>query len=217
MTTAKGTLLALGEARMFTCHDNTQIDIVYKRSSDNRKTWSNLELKYNQRILIPFCRNNLIIMQTYSDDDGLTFTPPQIIPNITRSEWKWSAIYWFCHVKWYIGGITFDRITILNTLVQPLRGCEDSTLYHSNTRHLFYSGLAEVSTTRTNLSLHISKDNGENWGYIKTICPGSSSYSSLTTLIDQSIGILYEKGSTMGAPDSLTFTIVYNQTKKEYV
>ena len=102
LTTSKGTLIAFGEARMYSCSDNTQIDIVYKRSVDNGQTWSNLQilyrgnstngnytrvgnvapvqLKYNQRILIPFCKNNLIVMQTYSDDDGLTFSPPQIIP-----------------------------------------------------------------------------------------------------------------------------------------
>ncbi len=115
------------------------------------------------------------------------------------------------------GGITFNKIIVLKTLIQPLYGCEGSTLYHQNTRQLFYTGLAETSTTRTNLSLHVSTDNGENWTYIKTICPGSSSYSSMTTLNDQSIGLLYEKGSTMGAIDSLTFTIIYNETKKNCV
>jgi sialidase-1 len=114
LTTARGTLLAFGEARMFSCGDTTQTDIVYKRSLDNGQTWSNLQilyrgnasndnynhvgnitpvqLKYNQRILIPFCKNNLIVMQTYSDDDGLTFSPPQIIPNVTKSNWKWVGL-----------------------------------------------------------------------------------------------------------------------------
>ncbi|CAF3095581.1 unnamed protein product, partial [Rotaria sp. Silwood2] len=32
LTTIQGTLLAFGEARMFNCHDNTQIDIVFTRS-----------------------------------------------------------------------------------------------------------------------------------------------------------------------------------------
>jgi sialidase-1 len=313
LTTIRGTLLAFGEARMYTCNDNTLIDIVYKRSLDNGKTWSNLQilyrgnssdenfnwvgnfapvqLKYNQRILIPFCKNNLIPMQTYSDDDGLTFSPPQIIHNITKPNWRWLALgppgglllqsnrilipgdystnsnvmggsfsTGFVMLndfngqidKWYLGGeynlddyypnegqavellpntnsifinarsfttkrigaysndggITFNKINVLNTLVQPLHGCEGSTIYLQNSRQLFYSGLAETSTTRTNLSLHISKDNGENWMFIKSICPGSSGYSSMTILNDQSIGVLYEKGSTMSAPASLTFTIV---------
>ena len=41
-------------------------------------------------------------------------------------------------------------------------GVKVQHLYHQNSRQLFYSGPAEISTIRTNLSLHISKDNGEN-------------------------------------------------------
>ena len=38
LTTAKGTLIAFGEGRMYTCDDNTQKDIVYKRCLDDGKT-----------------------------------------------------------------------------------------------------------------------------------------------------------------------------------
>jgi sialidase-1 len=114
LTTIKGTLLAFGEARKPSCSDYAQTDIVYKRSLDNGQTWSNMrilfqgnatnnnfsrvgniapvQLDYNGRILIPFCKNNLIVMQTYSDDDGVTFSLPQIIPNVTRPEWKWVGL-----------------------------------------------------------------------------------------------------------------------------
>ena len=315
LTTSKGTLLAFGEARMFTCDDNTQIDIAYKRSVDNGKTWSELkvlyrgnssginynrggnfapvQLKYNQRILVPFCRNNLIPMQSYSDDDGLTFSPAEVIYNVTKPEWKWVALgppsglllqsnrilipgdystmdghssSGFVMIndfngqidKWYLGGqysldkyypnegqavellpnpnsifinarsdqtvrlgvysndggITFSSVKILNNLVQPLHGCEGSTLYHGNTRQLFYSGIAET-TMRTNLSLHLSVDNGENWKYLKTIWPGPSAYSSLAKLNDESIGILFEGGNAT-AYDSLLFTVVYNATEQKH-
>ncbi|CAF4950971.1 unnamed protein product [Rotaria sp. Silwood1] len=321
LTTVKGTLLAFGEARLFSCSDYTQTDIVYKRSFDNGQTWSNLQilyrgnssndkynrvgniapvqLKYNQRILIPFCKNNLIIMQTYSDDDGLTFSQPQIIPHVTKPHWKWVGLgppgglllqsnrilipaYYSIHSndngllsngyvmlndfngqldKWYLGGefhreayfpnecqavellpntnsifinsrslgrkrigaysnnggITFNKVIVLNTLVQPLTGCQGSTIYHKNTHQIFYTGLAETSIIRSNLSLYISQDNGENWTYIKTIYQGSSSYSSLTIMNDESIGLLYEwanKTDVIFQPDYMTFTIVYNQTKK---
>ena len=232
LTTARGTLIAFGEARMYTCGDTTQKDIVYKRSSDNGQTWSKLQvlyggnssgenfnwvgnlppvqLKYNQRILFPFCQNNRLIMQTYSDDDGITFAPAQVVPNVIRANWQWvglgppgglllqsnrilipghystngsaigSSSVGFLMVndfngqvdKWYVGGeysldnyypsesqavellpkansifinarsydtkrigaysddggITFKKITVLKTLVQPLHGCEGSTL-----------------------------------------------------------------------------------------
>jgi len=324
LTTAKGTLLAFGEARMFSCSDYTQTDIIYKRSLDNGKTWSNLQvlyqgnasnenytrvgniapvqLKYNQRILIPFCKNNLIVMQTYSDDDGLTFTKPEIIYNVTKPNWKWVGLgppgglllqsnrilipaYYSIHEndngllstgyvmlnddngqidKWYLGGefhlityfpnecqavellpnnnsifinarslgekrigaysndggITFHTVKVLHTLVQPLTGCQGSTIYHQNTHQLFYTGLAETSFIRSHLSLYISEDNGDNWTFTKTIFQGSSSYSSLTTLNDQSIGLLYEWANNTDLvflPDYMTFTIVYNQTQNKSV
>ena len=64
------------------------------------------------------------------------------------------------------GGVTFNKVTILNTLIQPLHGCEGSTIYHQSTRQIFYSGL-DSTTIRQNLSLHISNDNGENWKFVK--------------------------------------------------
>ena len=51
-----------------------------------------VQLKYNQRILLPFCKNNAVPMQTYSDDDGLTFSPPEVIHNITKPDWKWDCL-----------------------------------------------------------------------------------------------------------------------------
>ena len=315
LTTARGTLIAFSEARMFNCADGTQIDIVYKRSLDNGKTWSELkiacrgndtnggytagnpapvQLKYNQRILLPFCKNNAIPMQTYSDDDGLTFSSPQVIHNITKPDWKWLALgppgglllqsdriiipgdfstgdgaHGSSFVmyndfngqvdKWVLGGnfslgdhhpnecqavellpnanlifinarsidkvrigaysndggITFNKVTVLNTLIQPLGGCEGSTLYHQSTRQIFYSGVHDTSM-RHNLSLHISNDRGENWRFVKTIWAGPSAYSSLTTLNDQSVGVLYEAGIA-NPYETLAFTIIYNQTEKKFI
>ena len=32
------------------------------------------------------------------------------------------------------GGVTFNKVTVLDTLVQPEGGCEGSTMYHENTQ-----------------------------------------------------------------------------------
>ena len=310
LTTIRGNLLAFGEARLFNCGDETRKDLVYKRSTDNGQTWSELkilvranvssensvdyvgnlppvQLKYNQRILMVFCKNNHMIMQSYSDDDGLTFSKPELITNVTKPEWKWvgtgppgglllqsnrilipghystnassigGSSVGFVMLndhngqvdKWYLGGeynlddyapseaqavellpninsvfinarsystkrigayssdggLTFSKVKILNTLVQPPGGCEGSSLYHQSTRRLFYSGLAVNVTQRTHLSLYVSKDEGENWSFIETIWSGPSAYSSLTTLTDQSIGILFEAG-TKESYESVLFT-----------
>jgi sialidase-1 len=99
-------------------------------------------------------------------------------------------------------------------MTAPPHGCEGSTLYHQNTRQLFYSGLANNST-RINVSLYISKDNGENWSFIKTIFQGPSAYSSMAILSDQSVGILFEGGDKTPY-DSLRFTIIYNGTENKF-
>jgi sialidase-1 len=109
-TTFNGSLLAFGEARRWDCSDFTSTDLVMKRSTDNGQTWSPLEVVYsnttatqnvtignaaplqlraNGRILLPFCKNNRLVFQTYSDDDGLTWAPPELVPGGIHPDWQW--------------------------------------------------------------------------------------------------------------------------------
>jgi len=104
------------------------------------------------------------------------------------------------------GGLTFNKVNILKTLIQPMHGCEGSTIYDQTTRQLLYTGISQLST-RTNLSLYTSQDNGDNWSFRKTIWPGPSAYSALTKLNDQSVGVLFEGGVTTPY-DSILFTII---------
>lgn len=110
--TRNGTLLAFAEARYQSCSDFAATDLVWKRSTDNGTTWSKLAVVYGNssvahgvinvignaapvqprsgtRILLPFCRNNLQVLQTHSDDDGLSWAPPVAVPGGTRTAWQW--------------------------------------------------------------------------------------------------------------------------------
>lgn len=319
LITSKGSLLAFGEARLFSCGDYTQTDLVYKRSTDNGQTWSSMkilyrgnstssnddftrvgnvapvQLKTSERILIPFCKNNLIPMLTLSDDDGVTFSDPQVIPNVTKPDWKWigfgppaglllqsnrilipsyyttlprdDGLFSTGYVmlndhdgqldKWYLGGefkhelyfpneaqavellpqsnsifinsrtletrrigafsndggISFHSVKLLHPLIQPISGCEGSTIYDVNSRKLFYTGINTKSFVRSNLTLWTSDNLGERWKFVKTIFPGPSAYSALTIMTDQSIGLLYEwanKTRNIFEPDYISFKIIYN-------
>ncbi len=112
LVTRSGVVIALAEARINSCWDWAGTDLVFKRSTDNGSSWgalgivysnsSNLTQEWNTignaapvqlrpsgRILLPFCRNNMQVMQTWSDDDGATWARPVAIPQATRNDWKW--------------------------------------------------------------------------------------------------------------------------------
>ena len=107
--TKKGTLIAYCEKRVGTS-DRTVMDIVYKRSTDNGKTWSNnfvlasgIAMNYTMdnpvmvvgdsgRIHCIYTKNvgkrlrNGYVAYTYSDDDGVSWSLPRDISAVTRPE-----------------------------------------------------------------------------------------------------------------------------------
>lgn len=54
--------------------------------------------------------------------------------------------------------------------------------------------LPESTTTRENVTVYLSEDNGETWPIKKRLVDGYSAYSSLTVLPDGTIGALVEEG-----------------------
>ena len=44
------------------------------------------------RIWLPFCRNNEEVFLTYSDDDGETWIPPTLQPQLVGEGWKWVGL-----------------------------------------------------------------------------------------------------------------------------
>lgn len=83
------------------------------------------------------------------------------------------------------GGLTWSDVTLIPGLSQPLQGCEGSTLLHPGAGSLFFSGPADPSFLRYNLSLWTLPAGAARnvpWTYLGTIDAGSAAYSSLTVL-----------------------------------
>ncbi|GIW80641.1 MAG: sialidase [Gemmatales bacterium] len=108
----KGTLLAFCEGRKNNRRDHGDIDLVLKRSSDNGKTWSKLEVVYEEGgnakitignpcpvvdqdtsvIWLPFTRDNNDVFVTSSQDDGVTWSKPRrITASVKGPDWNWYA------------------------------------------------------------------------------------------------------------------------------
>merc|ERR1719334_1981349 len=88
-------LIAFAEGRKNSCRDEGYVDLVYKRSFDSGKTWTDLEILHSAstetdhhtvhnaapivdrttgRIWLLFCQDYEDVYVTYSDDDGETFS-----------------------------------------------------------------------------------------------------------------------------------------------
>lgn len=121
VTSKKGTLLAFCEGRKHHHHDHGDIDIVLKRSTDNGKTWSKLDIVFDNdnvvagnpvpivdqktgRIYLISCTSDHheyaiykgegrrgIFIQ-HSDNDGKSWSRPRdISENIYPDNWRWYA------------------------------------------------------------------------------------------------------------------------------
>ena len=90
------------------------------------------------------------------------------------------------------GGITWTSPVNALTLVDPV--CQGSLLNTSLSTGmpLFFSNPS--ATTRTNMTLKMSVDNGETWSKFLSIHAGPSAYSDLVEIEANRIGILYEAG-----------------------
>jgi len=94
------------------------------------------------------------------------------------------------------GGKTWTPPVPDETLIEPV--CQASLLRYSlagpagGENRLLFSNPA--STSRVNMTVRLSTDEGKTWPVSRTINPGPSAYSCLVVLPDTTIGCLYECG-----------------------
>ena len=92
------------------------------------------------------------------------------------------------------GGQTWEPTTDDPTLVESV--CQASLIRYSwpesGKSRLIFSNPA-VPKGRHHVTVRISYDEGKTWPVSKLICEGSSIYSSLATLPDGDVGLLYER------------------------
>jgi sialidase-1 len=103
------------------------------------------------------------------------------------------------------GGLTWQALRMDETLIEPV--CEASLVSavpaggKSNGRLLFSNPAA---TTRTRMTVRLSRNDGRTWSASRVVHEGPSAYSSLAVLRDRTVGLLYERGEK-GPYERITF------------
>lgn len=97
------------------------------------------------------------------------------------------------------GGVTYGEVTIDRELPDPtnnasiVRAFPNAERGSAEARVLLFSNAAS-QTGRTNGTVRASCDDGENWPIAREFQPGETAYSTLATLPDGDVGLLYEPG-----------------------
>jgi sialidase-1 len=97
------------------------------------------------------------------------------------------------------GGLTWSPLILDETLIEPV--CQASLISAGRGRLLFSNPAA---TTRTHLTVRLSRDDGASWKASRLLFEGPSAYSSLAMLPGGTVGLLYERGE-QGPYERITF------------
>lgn len=85
---------------------------------------------------------------------------------------------------------------VVQDLIEPLDGCEGSILMHNDV--LYFSNPSNASYKRFNMTVHVSTDDGESWKEFLPVNSGRVGYSTLASLSNGKIGMLYEHATQSG-------------------
>lgn len=96
------------------------------------------------------------------------------------------------------GGVTWNEPKLNATILDPACNGDIIPYTHKGKNYLLHS-LPASPTTRENVTVYISEDNGETWTPKRCIYKGYSAYSSLQVLDDGTIGIIVEEGKWDGS------------------
>ncbi|MFJ8751802.1 exo-alpha-sialidase [Streptomyces sp. NPDC102441] len=97
------------------------------------------------------------------------------------------------------GGVNYTPFTQDTNLPDPanngsvIRYAPDAAASDPKSSWLLFSN-TESTSSRSNLTVKMSCDNGKSWPIRKVVDPGSAAYSTLTGLPDGRLGLLYERG-----------------------
>lgn len=100
------------------------------------------------------------------------------------------------------GGLTWSEPVWDDALIEPV--CQASLIGFGKgkRRVLLFSNPA--ATTRVNMTVRLSRDDGKSWSVSKTVHAGPSAYSNLVELNGKTVGLLYERGDA-GPYERITF------------
>jgi sialidase-1 len=91
------------------------------------------------------------------------------------------------------GGRSFSKLEPDNALIEPI--CHGSLIsFKKGGKYFFAFSNPASQTSRTNMTVKVSKNQGKTWKYQKVLNLGPSAYSNLVLLNNGNLACLYEAG-----------------------